>query len=1026
MRRPISRSMGFCAVALMVSLTATTPAEAQYFGRNKVQYRGFDFEILRTTHFDIYFYPEERDAAADVGRLAERWHARLSRMLAHSLGGRQPIILYGSHAEFQQTNVIGGEVGEGTGGVTEGLKRRVVLPLAGTLADTDHVLGHELVHAFQYDMARADESERQPAGVSLNRLPLWFVEGMAEYLSVGPSDSQTAMWIRDGLRHDSLPDIRKLGDPRYFPYRWGHALWAYIGGRWGDHVIPAVFDAALSAGPEAAFEKVLGMPGRDLSASWHASIREQYGPILDATRRPAAYGRPLDGEPKTDRPLYASPVLSPDGRRIVFFSERDLLSVDLYVADAESGRVIRRLVSTAVDPHFSSLQFIQSAGSWRPNGREFVVGALRSGLPVLAILDVETGRPVRERSFPALGEILNPAWSPDGRLIAFSATSGGHADLYVYDLADDTLRRLTSDRFADLQPAWSPDGRRIAFVTDRFSTEQDTLDAGAYGLALLDPSTGLIEPIATFDEGKSINPQWAGDGRTLYFLADPFGIPNIYALEISGNGLRQVTNLDTGVSGITGLSPSLSLAADARRLAFSAHDHGRPAIHVVDDPAVLAGAPPARGWADVFAAALPPQHRASPDLAASLADAQTGLPAEAGATTAYGPRLTLDWVGQPYVSAGYSRFGPTFGGGLSFLWSDMLGNHTVAAVVDANTYGGRFSDLWKDTGGLVAYQNLTHRWDWGVSVEQSPYVAGGVASGVGTADRQPVFVEQEILQRQIFRAVGGAVARPFSPARRVEFGASYQHVGFERDVRTVISSALTGQVLSDERETSELAGTLSLASSSAAIVSDSAVFGATSPVAGERSRFEVTPTAGTIAFAGALADYRRYLMPARFYTIAGRVLHYGRYGSGAEDVRLVPLFIGYPQLIRGYGIGSFSAEECTSTPSGACPEFDRLVGSRMLVANLELRFPLLRPFGVSGRMYGPLPTEVALFADGGAAWNRDERPTFLGGDRRAVSSAGMSLRVNLLGFAVAQIDLAHPFQRPTRSWIWAFSLTPGF
>jgi hypothetical protein len=98
----------------------------------------------------------------------------------------------------------------------------------------------------------------------------------------------------------------------------------------------------------------------------------------------------------------------------------------------------------------------------------------------------------------------------------------------------------------------------------------------------------------------------------------------------------------------------------------------------------------------------------------------------------------------------------------------------------------------------------------------------------------------------------------------------------------------------------------------------------------------------------------------------------------------------------------------------------------MLVANLELRFPLLRPFGVGGRMYGPLPTEVALFADGGGAWNRTERPTFFGGERPAVSAAGVSLRVNLLGFAVAQIDLARPFQRPTRRWVWAFSLTPGF
>ena len=165
------RLVAVFGVAATTAIALTPDAEAQYFGRNKVQYREFDFEVLKTTHFDVYFYAEERDAAADVGRMAERWHARLSRLLAHSLGGRQPIVLYGASAEFQQTNVISGEIGEGTGGVTEGLKRRVVLPLTGTLAETDHVLGHELVHAFQYDMARTDE-ENQPGGASLNRLPL--------------------------------------------------------------------------------------------------------------------------------------------------------------------------------------------------------------------------------------------------------------------------------------------------------------------------------------------------------------------------------------------------------------------------------------------------------------------------------------------------------------------------------------------------------------------------------------------------------------------------------------------------------------------------------------------------------------------------------------------------------------------------------------------------------------------------------------------------------------------------------------
>ena len=165
-------------------------------------------------------------------------------------------------------------------------------------------------------------------------------------------------------------------------------------------------------------------------------------------------------------------------------------------------------------------------------------------------------------------------------------------------------------------------------------------------------------------------------------------------------------------------------------------------------------------------------------------------------------------------------------------------------------------------------------------------------------------------------------------------------------------------------------------------------------------------------------------MPARFYTFAGRLLHYGRYGSGGEDPRLIPLFLGYPEFVRGYGINSFTAGECTATSGSGCPTFDRLVGSKMLVGNLEFRFPLLRPFGVTQNMYGPVPVEVALFTDGGVAWSKGQQP--FSSTRKPVSSAGLTLRTNVLGFAVAQIDFAHPFNRPGRGWVWGFSLAPGF
>jgi outer membrane protein assembly factor BamA len=182
-----------------------------------------------------------------------------------------------------------------------------------------------------------------------------------------------------------------------------------------------------------------------------------------------------------------------------------------------------------------------------------------------------------------------------------------------------------------------------------------------------------------------------------------------------------------------------------------------------------------------------------------------------------------------------------------------------------------------------------------------------------------------------------------------------------------------------------------------------------------------------VNFTSLLADYRRYLMPVSFYTLAGRVMHYGRYGSGAEDERFFPLYVGYPTLVRGYDINSIDVSECVPTAASACPAFDRLVGSRLLVGNLEFRFPLLRPFtGTSRMMYGPMPIEVALFADGGVAWNRTERPSLLGGNRSGVSSAGVTLRANLFGFAVGQFDFTRPFQRPGKGWVFQFSLSPGF
>jgi len=205
------------------------------------------------------------------------------------------------------------------------------------------------------------------------------------------------------------------------------------------------------------------------------------------------------------------------------------------------------------------------------------------------------------------------------------------------------------------------------------------------------------------------------------------------------------------------------------------------------------------------------------------------------------------------------------------------------------------------------------------------------------------------------------------------------------------------------------------------------VFGATSPLLGERYRLEVSPTFGELRFTGILADYRRYFMPARPWTLAFRVLHFGRYG-GSTDSRLQPLFIGYPNLVRGYDVNSFSNDECGPDPGSSCPVFEQLLGTKVLVGNVELRVP---PFGLFGgrRLYGPLPLELFAFGDAGVAWTNEEKAKFLGGSgtREPVSSVGVGTRINVFGYAVVEIDFVRPLDRPRKpGWSWVFNFTPGF
>ena len=1009
------------ALAVLVGgLALPVPAEGQYFGRNQVQYEKFDFEVLQTEHFDVHYYPRERAAAEAASRMAERWYHRLSTVLRHQLTGRQPLILYATAPEFQQTNVVGG-IGEGTGGVTEALRRRIVLPIGGTLSDLDHVLGHELVHAFQYDMTGRGGPNTYGAMPGATALPLWFIEGMAEYLSLGANAPLTAMWMR-GATEDTLPSYRDLLNPRYFPYRYGQALLAYVAGRWGDQIMGDLLRAAgRSRNIDLGIQSVLAMRPEQLISEWHTATYAAYGPGRAATQPAESVGaRIIVPEDDDDVGYNIAPSVSPDGSKLMFLSNRDLFSIDLFLADARTGKVERRITETAVDNHLQSLEFVQSAGSWRADGRQFVFAGIATGDPVLQFYDVEKGNKAREIRFPHLGEVFNPTWSPDGRSIAFSAVRNGLSDLYMYDLERDSLRQVTSDPYADLQPAWSPDGATLAFATDRFGTDLERLTTAPYRIALLDVATGRIRELPGFRGAKHLNPQWAPDGRGLYFLSDPLGITNVYRSNVADGSITQLTNLYTGVSGITEDSPALSVAQGSGRVMFSIFRTDGYEIHALDSPEELAGGPVVESLPG-RPGVLPPWDRSQSLLAGLLRDPGHLPSVEEFTPRDYHPKLALTYIGQPSLLAGSDQFGTYIGGGASLYFSDLLGNRNLITGLQVN--GGL-----KDITALLGYQNLGSRLNWGIAAQQVPYLNGAYASGTATVNGEPAFVEQQLLERQTNRTIQGVIAYPFNQVQRVEVTAGGGHIAFDRELKTRAFSLFTGEQILDENQDLEAGDPLWLGFGSAALVFDNSLFGATGPILGQRYRLEVSPTFGSIDYVGGLVDFRRYFMPVRPFTIAARVLHYGRYGSGGEDQRLQPLFIGYPGLVRGYTFGSFDASECDppANDPNACPVFDQLLGTRMLVGNVELRFPLFGVLGIGSGYYGALPLDFTVFGDGGVAWESNIEPSFAGGDRKPVFSAGAGFRFNLFGFAVAELNLVRPFDRPAKNWVWELNLQPGF
>ena len=1067
------------AVAMLLTLTAASvrTAHAQEFGQNKVQYRTFDWQIIQTEHFDVYFYPVEREAALDAARLAERAYARLSRILHHQFQERKPIILYAAHSEFQETNALGGEgPEEGTEGVTEFYKHRMVLPFLGSHEALEHVIQHEMVHQFQYDVY----SRGHPGGgvqtlIAVNP-PGWFMEGMAEYLSIGPVDPQTTMWLRDASLEGHLPTIEQMTyDPNVFPYRFGHALWAYIGERWGDEVVGEILQASAAVGVEGAFKRALGLSLDELSKDWRDAVQTTFLPQIGDHYRARRIAQPVLTRKRSDGTLHLAPTLSPDGKLIAYFGEGNDFFVDLYLADAETGKNIRRLVRSATSSNYESLRFIYSSGAFSPDGRLFAIAVKHKDKDDLVLFDIQKGREAARLSVPLNG-ITNPNFSPDGKQIVFTGQVGGFSDLFIINADGSDLRRLTNDKYADLLPTWSPDGKTIAFSTDRGpETDFDQLKFGNLRIALYHLDNGQIEILDHMDYGKNVNPVWSPDGGSLAFISDRTGIANIFLYDLGAKQLYQLTDVFSGVAGITPLSPALSWAHGSDRLAFAYYEDGSYDVYAIDNPRSLRGQPyQDHAVAPVLLTAARPQwERSGPDSLRSARDtssASTGTtlpsasvyrsasgmrassaPAAAETTHVTAPlsvkalldstalalpdtseftihpyrvRFTPDYIARPTIGYERDNFGRGFFGGTAVSLSDMLGDRTM---VFSGAVNGRISEAQV----LAAYINQVHRTNWAVGFTQDPYYFYAPGSVTITPTADPADSTIDIftnIERLVIRDGFVQAFYPFNTFDRFELGLHAvaisqatlqiddqydQALGFQNEFSNTIDGLTTGYV-----------------QPTAALAHDNTLFGYVGPFSGSRWRLEVSPAFGSWKFVSGLADYRKYIF-LRPFTIAFRGLYFGRLG---RDGSRFPQFLGSTELIRGYTAGSFQSNECavTNAPSQTgCSGLDQLIGSNIGVANIELRFPLTRALVLGLLPVGLPPIEGAFFYDAGVAFDNIQELHWSGvgssNYRIPLRSYGFGIRANVLGFVIMRLDYTKPLDRPNNPHAyWTLSLGPTF
>jgi len=550
----------------LMGLWGAAAAQNVAFGKNKVQYRDFDWFYIQSDHFDIYYYEGGYDLALFSAAVLESSYVEVSRQLNHRLSKRVPAIIYQNHNDFQQTNVSPFLIEEGVGGFTESFKNRMVMPFTGSYEDFRHVLHHELTHAVTYDLLFGNVFGSIVSRRYMLNVPLWFAEGFAEYSSRHGWDSFADMIVRDAVIHGYLVPLEYLGG--YLAYKEGQSVILYIAEKYGEEKIAEILHRSMTElSVQDGLKKAIGMNIKDLSEEWTRSLRKIYWPEISIREEPRDFAKYLTDHTKDGSFYNEKPVFSPTGNKLAIFTDRSDYT-EIEIISSIDGEKIRRVVKGNRSADLESLHAFVSGMAWSPDGEKLVFVSKSKGTDALVTYSL-TDNKIEKRWRFDLGILRSPAWSPDGGKIVFNGWKHGQSDLYSVDITTGKLDQLTDDRYDEQDPAFSHDGRYIAFSSDRppvdgLLREPDTasvFEYGIYNIFLADRTTGRVTPL-TDTTGLNQSPVFSPDSRSICFVSDRNGIYNLYVHELDSSIVYPVTNSISGC-----FNPTWS--PDGESIAFS-------------------------------------------------------------------------------------------------------------------------------------------------------------------------------------------------------------------------------------------------------------------------------------------------------------------------------------------------------------------------------------------------------------------------------------------------------------------------